>query len=60
METVFEFLVSVRNHYHINKLYLFWDTLYMYLLKPSTTQKTWHKVKFFEAKYSWFEIGVQE
>ena len=26
-KVVFEFLVSVINHYHINKLHLFWDTL---------------------------------
>ena len=23
-------LVSIINHYHINGLYLFWDTLYLY------------------------------
>ena len=33
MQPFFEFLVSVKNHYHINGLHLFWDSFEWFCLQ---------------------------
>ena len=39
MEYFFEFFVSVKNHYHINRLYLFWDSFEWFCLQISSDAK---------------------
>ena len=39
MQSFFEFLVSVINHNHINRLYLFWNSLQLFYLQISSEVK---------------------
>ena len=39
MQSFFEFLVSVINYYHINVLYLFWDSFEWFCLQISSDPK---------------------
>ena len=39
MQSFFEFLVSVINHYHINRLHLFWDSFQWFCLQISRDTK---------------------
>ena len=51
-------LVSVRNHYHINELHLFWDTTYIYIYIYITYHKCLKKHTFLLIDSEWLILIV--
>ena len=56
MQSFFEFLVSVIDHYHINGLHLFWDSFEWFCLQKSNDAK--YLFLFFLSNALWLIVVI--